>query len=55
VQNITLQNQCPQDASDHLSIAYDSNALQDMVNALGADNPSFQPTCAAVGPIFGNV
>jgi triacylglycerol esterase/lipase EstA (alpha/beta hydrolase family) len=55
VQNITLQSQCPQDASDHLSIAYDSNALQDMVNALGADSPGFQPSCAAVGPIFGNV
>jgi triacylglycerol esterase/lipase EstA (alpha/beta hydrolase family) len=55
VQNITLQNQCSQDASDHLSIGYDSNALQDVVNALGPDNPSFQPTCASVGPIFGNV
>jgi triacylglycerol esterase/lipase EstA (alpha/beta hydrolase family) len=55
VQNITLQNQCSQDASDHLSIAYDSNALQDMVNALGPDSPGFQPACAAVGPIFGNV
>jgi len=55
VQNITLQNQCSQDASDHVSIAYDSNALQDMVNALGADSPTFQPVCAAVGPIFGNV
>jgi triacylglycerol esterase/lipase EstA (alpha/beta hydrolase family) len=55
VQNITLQNQCPQDASDHLSIAYDSNALQDMINALGPDTQGFQPTCATVGPIFGNV
>ena len=55
VQNITLQRQCPRDASDHVSIPYDSNALQDMVNALGPDNPRFQPTCAAVGPIFGNV
>jgi triacylglycerol esterase/lipase EstA (alpha/beta hydrolase family) len=55
VQNITLQNQCSQDASDHLSIAYDSNALQDMINALGADSSSFQPACASVGPIFGNV
>src|ERR1700733_1054471 len=50
VQNIPLQNQCPQDKSDHLSIAYDSNALQDMVNALGADSSSFQPSCASVGP-----
>lgn len=55
VQDITLQKQCPQDASDHISIPYDSNALQDMINVLGADNPSFQPACAAVGPIFGNV
>jgi len=55
VENITLQNQCPQDASDHLSIGYDSNALQYMINALGADSPGFQPTCAAVGPVFGNV
>jgi triacylglycerol esterase/lipase EstA (alpha/beta hydrolase family) len=55
VQNITLQNQCPQDASDHLSIGYDSNALQDMINALGPDSPTFQPTCASVGAIFGNV
>jgi hypothetical protein len=55
VQNITLQNQCGQDASDHLSIAYDSNALQDMVNALGPDAPGFRPSCAAVGPIFGNI
>jgi pimeloyl-ACP methyl ester carboxylesterase len=39
VQNITLQNQCPQDHSDHLSIGYDSNALQDVVSALGPDSP----------------
>jgi triacylglycerol esterase/lipase EstA (alpha/beta hydrolase family) len=55
VQNITLQNQCSQDASDHLSIAYDSNALQDVVNALGPDAAGFQPACAAVGPLLGNV
>lgn len=55
VQNITLQSQCPQDRSDHLSIPYDSNALQDVINALGPDNPAFQPTCAPVGPLIGNV
>ncbi len=55
VQNITLQNQCPQDHSDHISIPYDSNALQDMINALGPDSVGFQPTCASVGPIIGNV
>lgn len=55
VQNITLQSQCPQDGSDHISIPYDSNALQDMINALGPDSPAFQPSCATVGPIIGNV
>jgi triacylglycerol esterase/lipase EstA (alpha/beta hydrolase family) len=55
VQDITLQNQCPQDHSDHLSIPYDSNALQDMINALGSDYPDFQPSCASVGPLIGNV
>ncbi len=55
VQNITLQDQCLQDHSDHISIPYDSNALQDMINALGPDSPGFQPSCSAVGPIIGNV
>jgi triacylglycerol esterase/lipase EstA (alpha/beta hydrolase family) len=55
VQNITLQSQCSQDGSDHISIPYDSNALQDMINALGPDSPGFKPSCATVGPIIGNV
>ena len=55
VQDITLQTQCSRDASDHISIPYDSNALQDMINVLGPDSPGFQPSCAAVGPIIGNV
>jgi triacylglycerol esterase/lipase EstA (alpha/beta hydrolase family) len=54
VQDITLQSQCPQDHSDHLSIPYDSNALQDVINALGPDNQAFQPACAQVGPLIGN-
>lgn len=55
VRDITLQKQCPQDRSDHLSIPYDSNALQDVINALGSDDPDFQPSCAPVGPLTGNV
>jgi triacylglycerol esterase/lipase EstA (alpha/beta hydrolase family) len=55
VEDITLQNQCQQDHSDHLSIAYDSNALQDTINALESDNPDFQPACSSVGPLIGNV
>ena len=54
VQNILLQNQCGQDYSDHLSIIYDSNALQDIENALGANSPTFHPSCSYVGPLFGN-
>ncbi|KOG11763.1 esterase/lipase family protein [Streptomyces viridochromogenes] len=34
VRNITLQDICPQDLSEHISIAYDSNALQIVLNAL---------------------
>ena len=55
VQNILLQSQCPQDGSDHISIPYDSNALADMINALGPDAPNFVPDCQSVGPIVGNV
>jgi len=55
VQNIVLQNQCSDDYSDHISIPYDSNALQDVVNALGSDSPWFQPSCSYVGPLIGNV
>ncbi len=55
VQNITLQDQCAVDQSDHLSIPYDSNAIQDVLNALGPDDPGFQPLCAPVGPLVGDV
>lgn len=55
VRNILLQKQCPQDGSDHLSIPYDSNALADMVNALGPNAANFVPNCQSVGPIIGNV
>ena len=55
VQNIALQSQCSQDRSDHLSIPYDSNALADMINALGPDSANFVPDCQPVGPIDGNV
>ena len=55
VENITLQDQCRKDASDHLSIVYDSNTLQDMLNALGTNNPKFRPSCAPVKPLIGNV
>ena len=39
VTNITLQNQCPLDQSDHLEIAYDPVALADVLNALDPAAP----------------
>ena len=49
VQNITIQKQCPNDTTGHIGMAYDQPALQDTLNALGADSPSFAPTCTASG------
>jgi triacylglycerol esterase/lipase EstA (alpha/beta hydrolase family) len=53
VQNILLQNQCATDFSEHLGILYDPIAQQDVLNALGADDPSFVPTCSFVPPGIG--
>jgi len=55
VTNITLQDQCPLDLADHLAMPYDSPALQDVVNALGADSPSFQPDCDLSLPVLGSL
>jgi triacylglycerol esterase/lipase EstA (alpha/beta hydrolase family) len=51
--DITLQQQCPLDLTDHIGIPYDSPALQDVVNALGADVPDFQPNCSLALPLIG--
>ncbi len=53
VQNILLQNQCGIDYSDHIGIIYDPVALQDVMNALGSDSPSFRPWCSLVLPVIG--
>jgi triacylglycerol lipase len=48
VTNVTLQNKCPNDTSEHLRIIYDSVALQITMNALGRRGPAakrFQPAC----------
>jgi triacylglycerol esterase/lipase EstA (alpha/beta hydrolase family) len=52
-QNIVLQNQCPLDFSEHIGIVYDPVALQDVMNALGPDDPSFVPACSVVLPLVG--
>jgi len=53
VQNILLQDQCPTDFTDHVGIVYDPVALQDVMNALGVDNPGFVPSCSFVPPVAG--
>ncbi len=52
-QNITLQAQCPNDETDHIGMPYDSAALQDVLNALGPDDLSFQPVCNLSLPLVG--
>ena len=54
VTNVTVQNQCPLDASDHLEIAYDPIAMADMLNALDPADPVRVP-CLPVLPITGPV
>jgi triacylglycerol esterase/lipase EstA (alpha/beta hydrolase family) len=54
VTNITVQNQCPFDLSDHLEIAADPVALADVLNALDPAAPVRVP-CLTVLPITGPV
>lgn len=52
VHNIAVQQQCPTDQSDHLSIAADPVAAQDVLNALDpTDAPPVR--CAVVLPAIG--
>jgi triacylglycerol esterase/lipase EstA (alpha/beta hydrolase family) len=52
VTNITLQDQCPLDATDHVAITYDHIALQDVVNALDPHRAR-APVCSPVLPLLG--
>ena len=54
VTDITLQNQCPLDLSDHLEIAADPVALADVLNALDPAHPVRVP-CLLVLAITGPV
>jgi triacylglycerol esterase/lipase EstA (alpha/beta hydrolase family) len=54
VTNITLQNQCPLDLTDHLEIAADPVALADVLNALDPADP-VQVPCLTVLPITGPI
>ena len=52
VTDITVQNQCRLDKSDHLELAYDPVALADVLNALDPANPVPVP-CLPVLPLTG--
>lgn len=52
VKDITLQNQCILDFTDHLGIIYDQVALHDVLNALDPAHAT-QPACVPVLPVFG--
>ena len=54
VTNITLNNQCSLDMTDHLEIAYDPVALADTLNALDPSHPVDVP-CVVVLPVTGPV
>jgi triacylglycerol lipase len=52
VTNITLQEQCPIDFSDHLTAAFDPTAAQDILNALDPAHARAVP-CTLVLPGVG--
>jgi triacylglycerol esterase/lipase EstA (alpha/beta hydrolase family) len=54
VTNITVQNQCSTDASDHLELAADPVAMADMLNALDPANPVTVP-CLTIEPLVGPI
>ena len=52
VDNILLQNVCPLDQGEHLSVVYDQVALRLMLNAL--DPATAQtPPCVPIAPVIG--
>jgi triacylglycerol esterase/lipase EstA (alpha/beta hydrolase family) len=52
VTNILLQNQCPLDFSEHISISYDHIALRDVLNALDPAHAR-SAACTFVAPLEG--
>ncbi len=50
VTNITIQNQCPTDPTEHIGLTEDSPALQNVLNQLSASpDPSFSAACTNFG------
>jgi len=55
VDNITLQNYCSTDYTEHIGIVYDPVTLSLVMNAVGADDPKFNPPCSVVLPVIGGL
>jgi triacylglycerol esterase/lipase EstA (alpha/beta hydrolase family) len=49
VENITIQNQCPNNPVGHIGISYDWPTQQNVLNELGANVPNFKPVCSGYG------
>ncbi|MFD7921110.1 esterase/lipase family protein [Streptomyces sp. NPDC059740] len=49
VHNVLVQDQCADDPVGHVGMFADGPALQDVMNALGADDPDFRPSCTDYG------
>ncbi|MDL4773127.1 esterase/lipase family protein [Actinomadura xylanilytica] len=47
--NILIQDQCPQDFVGHVGMFNDGPVLQNVLNALGPDEPGFLVVCAGFG------
>ena len=55
VQNITLQDDCATDFTEHIGIVYDPVTLGLVMNALGANDPNYKPPCSLVLPVIGSL
>jgi triacylglycerol esterase/lipase EstA (alpha/beta hydrolase family) len=50
VSNVTIQEQCPTDPTEHIGMNWDSPSLQNVLNQLSqSPNPSFKATCSKFG------
>jgi pimeloyl-ACP methyl ester carboxylesterase len=49
VRNILIQDQCPKDPTGHLGIVFDGPTLQNVLNALGPNDPDFRAECRDYG------
>lgn len=49
VRNVLVQEQCPQDPVGHVGMFVDGPVLQNVLNALGPNDPDFRPVCEGYG------